>query len=106
MKVVSPIHGRETKVDFRVDTGADMTLVPGMLIPELGTKAFDEVIIADFDSRTVRYDAHVVHLRLNGRIFENVEVIASETDTAYLGLDILNRIKVTLDGPKKSLIIH
>jgi hypothetical protein len=83
-----------------------MTIIPGTLIPDLGTKAFSEVVVADYDGRTLLYKAHVVHLRLNGRMFKNIEVVASETDTAYLGLDILNQLKLTLDGPKKSLTIH
>jgi hypothetical protein len=106
LDVISPIHGGKRRIKFRVDTGADMTIIPGALVPELGTRAFNEIIMADYDSRQMRYKAHVIHLALHGRLFENVEVVASETDTAYLGLDILNQPKLTLDGPKKQLVVH
>jgi hypothetical protein len=89
-----------------VDTGAEMTVIPGILIPELGTKASDEVIITDYDNRSEEYSAHAVHLQLGHKLFRNVIVVPSASGAAFLGLDILNQLKLTLDGPKKSLIIH
>ncbi len=104
--IISPIHGRKRRVKFRVDTGADMSIVPGTPIPHLGTRAFSEVLVADDDGRTMLYKAHVVHVKLNGWMFENIEVVAPETDTAYLGQDILNQLKLTLDGPRKQLVVR
>jgi hypothetical protein len=83
-----------------VDTGAEMTVIPGILIPELGTKASDEVIITDHDNRSEEYSAHAVHLQLGRKLFRNVIVVPSASGAAFLGLDILNQLKLTLDGPK------
>jgi predicted aspartyl protease len=106
LTVVSTRTGAEKKVLFRLDTGADMTVVPFHILDDLMSKPHGKIIIGDYDSHQVRTPFFLVHLRLGDVLFDGIPVAPSQSGNALLGIDILNQLKVTLDGPKKSLIIH
>ena len=83
-----------------VDTGADATLVPAMLLDPLQT---GEMYLARLRShwgewRSVK--VFLVDLEIEGRVYPAVEVIADETGSAILlGRNFLNRLILLLDGP-------
>jgi hypothetical protein len=106
LTILSPSANQKFEIEFRVDTGADMTVVPRSVLFHLNISTRGEVLIADYDSRTVHCPYHVVSLLLGERLFKDVEVIAADSDTAYLGLDILNQVKLTHDGPRRTLTLH
>ncbi len=83
-----------------------MTVIPSSLADQISADKDADVFVSDFDNRMVRYPTHFVDIRLGSHLFGNVEVIASESDTAYLGLDVLNQLKLLLDGPKNMLTIY
>ncbi len=90
---------------LRVDTGADMTVIPSDVLKELHAVEVADVIVADFDTGTSVYKTFSVNLRLGKLFFEEVEVIASDGGAALLGLDILNQLNVNLNGPRKTLAV-
>ncbi|MBI5473143.1 MAG: retroviral-like aspartic protease family protein [Ignavibacteriae bacterium] len=106
MTLISPVTDERQQIVFRIDTGADMTVVPRSVLIELKIGSRGHLLVADYDSRMVYSSYHVVTLLLGKHRFKDVEVIAAESDTAYLGLDVLNQLRLTHDGPNKTLILH
>ncbi len=106
MTVQSPTTEAKLKIQFRVDTGADITVVPRTVIERLGITVEGEVLIADYDNRVKHYDIHLLDLLLGRVRFKNVEVIPSESESALIGLDVLDQLKVTLDGRKRLLSVE
>jgi hypothetical protein len=92
-------------VVFRLDTGADISVLPVDILSSLHAIPLGNVIIADFDDRPTIYQSFAVDFRVATYHFNDVEVIASEGGTTLLGLDILNLLDINLNGPKKVLTI-
>ncbi len=86
-----------------VDTGADGTLLPQRWLNEINAPLVDEVSLRSHwgESRIARVysvDLGIGELRLPG-----VEVVGDELgDEALLGRNVLNRLKLLLDGPLSS----
>jgi predicted aspartyl protease len=84
-----------------VDTGADGTLVPQTWLDEISAPLVDEVRLRSHwgEWRTARVftvDLGIGDLRLPG-----VEVVGDElSDEVILGRNVLNRLKLLLDGPR------
>lgn len=106
MIVISTRTGAERKVVFRLDTGADMTVVPFHILDDLLSKPHGKVMIGDYDSHRVSTPFFLIHLRFGNLLFDGIPVAPSQSGSALLGLDILNQLKLTLDGPKKQLVVH
>jgi predicted aspartyl protease len=92
-------------VMFRLDTGADISVLPAGILSSLNARPFGNVIIADFDDRPTIYQSFAVDLRIANHRFHEVEIVASEGGAALLGLDILNQLNINLNGPKKTLTV-
>ena len=56
-------HAYKTLV-ARIDTGADITVMPADLLSTLNAKPIGDVIIADFDARPTIYQTFAITLRL------------------------------------------
>ena len=106
MRIVSPYQSIATDVLFRIDTGADISAIPSIVLMQLELEPSGEREIQDYDSRSAISECYEVQIQFGRRDFGKIEVISTESGSAFLGLDILNQIKLTLDGPNKSLIIH
>ena len=83
-----------------VDTGADGTLVPQSLVDEIGAPFVDDVRIRSHwgewrNTQMFTVDVGIGELRLAA-----VEVVGDDQDTEIiLGRNILNRLRLLLDGP-------
>ena len=106
VSVVSPYGAAKHRILFRLDTGADLTAIPASSVHRLRLEPYDRRIVGDYDKRTTMMPTFRVHLRFGEFLFHDVEVVATESNSALLGLDILNQLKVTLDGRKKMLSVE
>ncbi len=106
LTVVSPISLLQSKVVFRVDTGADLSVVPVFVLHALEPEEFGASAIQDYSGRTTMTLTYLVHLKLGNVLFRDVVVVPSETDSALLGLNVLNQLNVSLKGPRKLLVVH
>jgi predicted aspartyl protease len=93
------------KISFRLDTGADSTLLTSNTILELDADLLGEVVVADFEGVESIRRTYSVNLLIGRRYFRDVEVIASEGGPALLGLNVLNQLNLNLNGPKRQLSI-
>jgi len=83
-----------------------MTLIPMKQALKLQLDPTEKIYLADYDMRFRIHQGFFVHITIGDQVFSGIEVVASKSNAALLGLDILNQLKVTLDGPKKQLLIH
>jgi hypothetical protein len=58
-----------TKVILRVDTGADMTVIPSDVLQKLHAVEVADVMVADFDTGVSVYKTYSINLRLPQIVF-------------------------------------
>lgn len=90
-------------VECLVDTGADVSLIPQHLADTLELAPSDAMIVEGFDGEQQQLplfavDVVVESVRLNG-----LEVVSYPTSHAILGRDVLNHLRLLLDGPSQQL---
>lgn len=85
-----------------VDTGADGTILPRSVIDELDAPFVDDAWLSSqwgevFAVKTFAVDIGFGNLRL-----PSIRVVADErSDEIILGRNVLNRLRLLLDGPKR-----
>lgn len=90
----------------QIDTVADRSVIPGGLIARLGLVPLDELPVAGFGGQVLMVSTYLVELSLRGQPPRLVEVLAHEGEPyVLLGRDILNHLRLLLDGPGLALEI-
>ncbi len=83
-----------------VDTGADGTLVPQSLVDEIGAPFVDDVRIRSHWGEWCNTQMFTVDVGIGELRLAAVEVVGDDQDTEIiLGRNILNRLRLLLDGP-------
>lgn len=80
-----------------VDTGADCTLVPALIIRRLGLPQIDVISLTGVGGSRSRATVHAASVELGG--FRGFARVVAFVDGAILGRDVLNQAVMTLDGP-------
>lgn len=89
-----------------VDTGADQTVLPSSLIAALGLPQADQEVVKGFDGASQLLPTYIVRLQVRDLPSIEFEVIGTDkVGNVVLGRDVLNRYKLTLDGPGQVLEI-
>lgn len=84
-----------------VDTGADGTLIPQGLLDQIETPIIDTVRIRSHWGEWRHVMVFTVDMGFGDLCLPAVDVIGDETGTdIILGRNVLNRLKLLLDGPK------
>ena len=89
-----------------LDTGADATIVPLRHIQPLGTQIEDQRYLrGPWGERRAVY-TYLLDVEVAGLRLPSIEVVADDTgDEVIVGRDVLNRLRITLDGPAGALDI-
>src|SRR5712692_7035495 len=88
-------------VPMLIDTGADISFVPLDVAVGVGAEMLESTSIAQmFSAETstfaqVRLTIEFLHFRING------EFVVAPSEYGVIGRNILNLLKVTLDGPRE-----
>jgi predicted aspartyl protease len=93
-----PSSTRSGELQAKLDTGADITVLPQHVINELRLVPARRISVSSFDQREVWRYTYFVDLSFQSFIFKMAEVIGAVRRDALLGRDILNLLKITLDG--------
>jgi hypothetical protein len=84
----------------QLDTAADLSVVPWRIVEELQLDQIGEFEALGFGGHLMTMPTFLVQIQLRGLAPLVVEVLASpEEPYVLLGRDVLNRFRVTLDGP-------
>jgi predicted aspartyl protease len=88
-------------VPMLIDTGADITLLPSNAVDQLGISAEknSDFEVQVFDGEVKRLKLAKVELYLLGKKFAG-EYLLVDRPIGILGRNILNNIKILLDGPR------
>jgi predicted aspartyl protease len=82
----------------KLDTGADITLIPLSLVEKLQLVPETPVVMAGYDGTETERTAYFVDLEIEGYKLEAIEVVAVPRSHILLGRDVLNRFIITLNG--------
>jgi predicted aspartyl protease len=83
-----------------VDTGADGTLIPQTFLDDIGAPLIDEVRMRSQWGEPRRAQMFAVDVGIGDLRLPGVEVVGDEmSGEIILGRNILNRLKLLLDGP-------
>ena len=86
-------------VQAKLDTGADLTAIPITLIDRLHLVPAGEIEVEGFDGRHTTIQAYDINLQVDQLKIVGLLVIGLVEDYALLGRDVLNRLRLLLDGP-------
>lgn len=91
----------------QLDTAADVSVIPERIADDLRLEQLGEAAALGFGGHLVTVPTFLVRLQIRGAAAHVVKVLASP-DEPYLllGRDVLNRFRVTLDGPNLVLEIE
>ncbi len=89
-----------------LDSGADRSVIPGKLIGQLHLSPLREILVGGLGTNQYTLDTFSVILQIRHVQPFRVEV-AAHPDESYilLGRDVLNQLRIVLDGPNQLLEI-
>ncbi|MEK7441193.1 MAG: retroviral-like aspartic protease family protein [Chloroflexota bacterium] len=93
--------------DFRakVDTGADMTVIPEAAVKALNLTVTDRLEVAGFDNRPTIVDVYALQIELPNGKRGKLKAFAFDEEYVLLGRDAINHLRLLFDGPALTLEI-
>ncbi|HKZ82804.1 MAG TPA: aspartyl protease family protein [Anaerolineae bacterium] len=82
----------------KLDTGADLTVIPPSLVVELQLPPAGTVRLSGYDGSQVERPLYAVDLEIGEDRIEAVLAVAAPRSNILLGRDVLNHFIITLDG--------
>jgi len=100
--ISSPLWRKKSKYLFgKIDSGADMTVIPESVVQELGLTPYSEMPVRGYEGSSVLKPTYLVNIIIEEYEFELLEVIASKRKQMLIGRDILNELTVFLKGKER-----
>ncbi len=101
IKIVNPFVQGQPSTSGRglIDSGAFKSVIPQAWANKIGLLPITEIVTKGYDGKEQKQPASIANIAVNGRVFEYVEVLLVKRQTALIGRDLLNQLKLTLDGP-------
>jgi predicted aspartyl protease len=97
--IANPVTpNKRSRVRGKMDTGADITVIPERLIIPLGISPKGRVWTRGYDGTYAQRAIYYVRFTLEGFVLATVRCIATNRTDVLLGRNVLNRFLVILDG--------
>jgi predicted aspartyl protease len=98
VRISGPVGEEAVMLAMLLDTGADCTLVPALVVRQLGLPQIDVIGLTGVGGARSRATVHAASVEVGGlRLLARVVAFVDE---AILGRDVLNQAIVTLDGSR------
>lgn len=82
----------------KLDTGADLTVIPESLVTQLGLAARSHLWARGFDGTFSQRPVYYVRFRIEDHDLPAIRCIAADRQNVLVGRNVLNRFVITLDG--------
>lgn len=104
--VALPHEAKSVEVLGFLDTGADATIVPKRLLQSIQARPLMSRHVRSYigEQRVVR--TYAVDVIVGGITLPAIEVIGDDVQEPLLGRDVLNRLRVILDGPRQKIEVR
>jgi predicted aspartyl protease len=87
-----------------VDTGADATIVPSRHIRPLGLQVDNRKYLRTQFGERIKVDVYLLDVGIGPILLPLIEIVADETGREIIiGRNLLNKLTLTLHGPKQVL---
>ena len=106
VEVINSQTGMIETILAKIDTAADASVIPDILVQRLGLLDFDQFLAISFDGSLQLQSSYLVDLLVAGRKFTDLEVITTPLPYILLGRDVLNQLVITCDGPRLAFEIQ
>jgi len=101
--VVHPVTGATSgALHGKLDSGADVTVIPDRLVAQLGMTPKGHVWTRGYDGTYSWRPVYYVRLTVEGYDLSAVRCIATDRADVLLGRNVLNRFIITLDGKNQT----
>ena len=98
--LTAPSTGRRVTLTAIVDTGTDTTIVPVHYLHRIGARRSLEATLRSQWGEPRTVFLYLVNLRVSESALPGVYVVGDELgDEVVLGRNVLNRLRLLLDGP-------
>ena len=105
IQVAHPDHPLHLQpIVAKIDSGADVTALPLSIIQHLNLPIMDVLDVSGYDDRVSTIQTYFAIIEL-AKVRGRIQVIAISEEYALLGRDVLNHLRVLLDGPALALEI-
>ncbi len=98
VRVSNPYLRRSEKLRAKLDTGADVTVLPTKSLKGLGLVPVRVVKVRGYDGRVKFVASYLADFSISKFTSMMVEVLGAERDDVLLGRNILNQMTATLRG--------
>jgi predicted aspartyl protease len=97
--ITHPVTGSSSgSLPGKLDTGADITVIPEILVSKLGLSLNAYLWARSYDGTFSHRPVYYVRLSIEGNELLAVRCIAADRQNVLVGRNVLNRFLITLDG--------
>lgn len=97
-RLTKPLSNNSIELKAKLDTGADITVLPEHAVNELRLIPASRVSVSSLDGQEVFRYTYFIDIAFQKYKFPMIEVISARRRDALLGRDVLNMLKTSLDG--------
>jgi len=106
VRVTHPLyHERFIEIPAKVDSGADVIAIPVEAVNQLGLQKAGSLTVAGFNGQAVQVVLYAVRIELPTNKAVRMTALTIPSNYVLVGRDVLNSLRVLLDGPELTLEI-